>query len=39
MSSDIIAEKSNGKKIKIDLDPKEWIIIGIILIVLAYILR
>jgi len=39
VSSDIIAEKSNGKKIKIDLDPKEWIILGIVAIILAYILR
>jgi len=37
--SDIEAEKTNGKKIKIDLDPREWIIIGFILIVLAYILQ
>ena len=36
---DIEAEKTNGKKIKIDLDPKEWIIIGIVIILVAYILQ
>ncbi len=36
---DIEAEKTNGKKIKIDLDPKEWIIIGVIIILVAYILQ
>ena len=36
---DIEAEKTNGKKVKIDLDPPEWIIIGIIIILVAYILR
>ena len=36
---DIEAEKTNGKKIKIDLDPKEWVIIGFIMIAIAYILQ
>ena len=36
---DIEAEKTNGKKVKIDLDPKEWIIIGIVIILVAYILQ
>jgi preprotein translocase subunit Sec61beta len=37
--ADIEAEKTNGKKIKIDLDPKEWIIIGIIIILITYIVN
>jgi hypothetical protein len=36
---DIEAEKTNGKKIKIDLDPKEWIIIGIVIILVTYLLQ
>jgi preprotein translocase subunit Sec61beta len=36
---DIEAEKTNGKKIKIDLDPKEWIIIGIVIILVTYLLN
>lgn len=36
---DIEAEKTNGKKIKIDLDPWEWIIIGIIVVLITYILN
>jgi hypothetical protein len=32
---DIEAEKTNGKKIKIDLDPWEWIIIGVIIVALV----
>lgn len=36
---DIEGEKNNGKKIKIDLDPLEWIIIGVVIILVAYILR
>ena len=35
---DIEAEKTNGKKIKIDLDPKEWIIIAIMVIVCTYLI-
>ncbi len=37
--SDIEAEKTNGKKVKIDLDPWEWIIIGFIIIAVSYILK
>lgn len=36
---DIEAEKTNGKKIKIDLDPKEWIIIGFVIIFVTYLLN
>jgi hypothetical protein len=36
---DIEAEKTNGKKIKIDLDPWEWVIIGIIIILVTYLLQ
>jgi hypothetical protein len=36
---DIEAEKTNGKKIKIDLDPKEWIIIGFVIILVTYLLQ
>jgi hypothetical protein len=32
---DIEAEKTNGKKIKIDLDPWEWIIIGVVIVALV----
>ncbi len=37
--ADIEGEKTNGKKIKIDLDPLEWVIIGFVIILVAYILR
>ena len=37
--ADIEGEKTNGKKIKIDLDPLEWVIIGIIIVLVAYILQ
>jgi len=33
---DIEAEKTNGKKIKIDLDPWEWVILGLIIIAIYY---
>jgi hypothetical protein len=36
---DIEAEKTNGKKIKIDLDPKEWIIIGVVIIIITYLVN
>ena len=35
---DIEAEKTNGKKIKIDLDPKEWIIIAITVLGVVYLI-
>ena len=37
MSRDIEIEKTNGKSVKIDLDPWEYIIIGIIIVLVAYI--
>ena len=37
--SDIEAEKTNGKKIKIDLDPREWIIIGVVIIIITYLIN
>ncbi len=36
--ADIEAEKTNGKKIKIDLDPKEWLIIAIMIITCTYLI-
>ena len=36
--ADIEAEKTNGKKVKIDLDPPEWIIIAIAAIIISYLL-
>tara|TARA_Y100000401_G_C8322947_1_gene226485 strand:- start:2270 stop:2389 length:120 start_codon:yes stop_codon:yes gene_type:complete len=39
MSRDIEIEKTNGKSVKIDLDPWEYIIIGIVAALIAYILR
>ncbi len=35
---DIEAEKTNGKKIKIDLDPLEWIIIAVMVTVCVYLI-
>ena len=35
--SDIEIEKTNGKHVSIDLDPKEWIIIAITIITGMYI--
>jgi len=32
---DIVVKKTNGKEVSIDLDPKEWLIIAIICIVLG----
>ena len=37
--ADIEGEKTNGKKIKIDLDPWEWIIIGAFVTLIVYILQ
>ena len=37
--ADIEGEKTNGKKIKIDLDPWEWIIIGVFVTLIVYILQ
>lgn len=39
MSKDIELEKTNGKSVKIDLDPWEYIIIGIVSILIAYIIN
>jgi hypothetical protein len=36
---DIEAEKTNGKKIKIDLDPWEWIIIAAAVIIVTYLVN
>lgn len=38
MSKDIEIEKTNGKSIKIDLDPWEYIIIGIVCAIIAHII-
>jgi len=35
--ADIELEKTNGKTAKIDLDPKEWIIIGVIIVLVILI--
>lgn len=32
---DIVLRKDNGKEVSIDLDPKEWLIIAIIIIALG----
>jgi hypothetical protein len=37
--ADIEGEKTNGKKIKIDLDPLEWIIIGVVLVIITYLVN
>ena len=36
---DIEAEKTNGQKIKIDLDPWEWLIIGVVVVVCIVLTR
>tara|TARA_R100001443_G_scaffold108213_1_gene118502 strand:+ start:365 stop:484 length:120 start_codon:yes stop_codon:yes gene_type:complete len=36
---DIELEKTNGKSARIDLDPKEWIIIGVVVVLIMLIIH
>lgn len=36
---DIEIEKNNGKSAKIDLDPWEWIIIGVIITIITWLIN
>ena len=36
---DIEIEKTNGKSAKIDLDPWEWIIIGVVITIITWLIN